>query len=169
VAGVQVAIREVEVELREQGPDVRERVRELLGGLRGITSFGRCHSVARFDASLLSTGPCCEKDEGKQQRRRHNRLPPDSCALNRRVFFCAHPVLFLSIALPMWDGAAERQPARLASHRECRHRSRLYSSRLSRALLPEMPCFIAVFAMCPKACEGNCRFSAVNSRSRQIL
>ena len=68
--------------------------------LQYIRLLGTDHSVARFDACLLSTGPCCEKDEGKQQRRRHNRLPPDSCVSNRRVFFCAHLSHF-SCPLPL--------------------------------------------------------------------
>src|SRR4030095_4479459 len=55
VTGGHVAIREVEVELREQRPDVRERVRELLAGLGDITNFGRCYAAVGSDRSLLST------------------------------------------------------------------------------------------------------------------
>src|SRR4051794_15671654 len=90
VARVHLAIREVDVELREQGPDVRERVRELVAGLRDITSFIRCRAAAGLDASLLSAGRCCEKDPRKQQRRRHNWPPSGSCASNSPVFFCFH-------------------------------------------------------------------------------
>ena len=144
VAGVQVAIREVEVELREQGPDVRERVRELLAGLGDIASFGCCHAAAGRDVSFLSTARRCEKDEGKQQRRHHNWLAPDSCASNSRVLFCFH---LNHLSRP------RESPCRCRMRRHSS--SRVYiRSRLSRAPPPRTPLFSCSSCNVPKNLRG---------------
>jgi hypothetical protein len=76
------------------------------------------------------------------------------------VFFCFHlnhlsPVF--AIALPTPDAAPLIDPACICA---------VDSPLLRRT---ELPCFLALLATCSRTCEGNCRFSAVNSRSRQIV
>jgi hypothetical protein len=67
IARVRVSVREVEIELREERPHVRDGVRELRSDLRDVILLGRASS--RAGARLLGPGRCCERREHDPQRR----------------------------------------------------------------------------------------------------